>query len=119
MKYPPGIPVLPSKLLIAVESPPFAPGPWAVDTGLTPGVSTRSCVKLRPCSGMSLMTFSSITLPSSEVEPCSSSDCAVTSTLSSTVPTFRLTLRATVSFTPTTNAATLAVAKPVSSIVRA
>ena len=68
---------------------PFWPAPWAVETGFTPGVSTSSWVKLRPCSGISAMTFSSITFPSSVEEACSSSDWAVTSTTSLTAPTSR------------------------------
>src|SRR5205809_2252728 len=41
---------------------------WAVETGVTPGVSVSSCVKFLPFRGRSLTAFSGITVPSSLVE---------------------------------------------------
>ena len=69
-------------------------------------------MKLRPWSGTPRITFSSTTFPSSAVVVWRSSDCALTSMASVTSPTFRLTLRATVSLTPTVKAETLVGAKP-------
>jgi hypothetical protein len=114
--YPPGIPEAPSKA-IPKFSPPFCPAPWAVETGFTPGVSTSSWVKFRPCSGISAMTLSSITFPSSAEDACSSSEWAVTSTTSLTAPSSRLTFRTSVSLTPTTKPETRAVFIPGISIV--
>ena len=69
-------------------------------------------MKFRPCSGMARMTCSWTTLPSVAVEACSSSDCAVTSTLSVISPTRRLMFWATDSPTPTANGASRVVEKP-------
>ena len=109
----PGTPVFPSVPFV-VESL----GPWAVEYGLTPGVSSSICVKFRPCVGRSRMIFSSTTLPSSADVVWSSSDCAVTSTVSVAAPTWRVTLRATVWLTSTVKGMICALLKPDSSTVR-
>jgi hypothetical protein len=63
------------------------------------------------------MTFCSITFPSSAVEAWSSSEGAVTSTVSVISPTVRVTFRATVSLTPTVKSASCALLKPAISTV--
>ena len=69
-------------------------------------------MKFRPWSGMLRITRSSTTLPSVAVDACSSSDCAITSTLSVISPTRRLTFWPNVSPTPTANGASRVVEKP-------
>jgi len=67
------------------------PDPWAVETGVAPGVSVSNWVKFRPLSGKSLTALSGITVPNSDDENCRSGDVAVTSMVSVVAPTLNIT----------------------------
>src|SRR5258708_23083446 len=59
---------------------------WETLMGATPGVSDRSCVKLRPLRGRSFTCLVSMTVPNSAVDTCNCAEEASTVTISVGTP---------------------------------